>query len=85
MFFNINRTFYASGISGPGHDLDEPTEERVNTVNKLVAYVMETPHNINPAVLIQLIRDLDTDDLNALRGTSEQSELDDGLIPKGGK
>lgn len=32
-----------------------------STLDKLISYVMHTPHNINPAILIQLVRDVVND------------------------
>lgn len=48
----------------PAHEVANVTE---STIQKLISYIMNTPNNINPAILLQLIRDLNDDELNSLR------------------
>lgn len=66
--FNINRTFYMMQGHGESGESSGSSEEYTeSTIQKLISYIMNTPNNINPAILLQLIRDLDDDELNSLR------------------
>lgn len=78
MFTNpFSKVFYATiGPSGDGPG--EPTPSVIpeeTSIDRIIKYCTTSPHNTNPAILLQLIRDIDDTDLAELRGTNTPTTL----------
>ena len=64
------KVFYSPTSAVENSALPEDLPVEKSSVDKLIDYVMESPHNTNPAILRQFIRDLTTEDLNELKGST---------------